>query len=65
MNLVNQLIGVASIAIMAVFFIAGEVFGRLVVVPLVWILPRHREAIPKIALPARELSPQAGRCKET
>jgi len=45
MSWLNQLIGVVSIAIMAVFFLAGEVGGRLIVIPLVWMFPRHRAAI--------------------
>jgi len=45
MSLFNQLVGAVSIAIFCVFFLAGDIGGRLIVVPLVWMFPRHRAAI--------------------
>jgi 1-acyl-sn-glycerol-3-phosphate acyltransferase len=45
MRLFNQLVGTVTIAIFGTFFFVGDIAGRLIVVPLVWMLPRHRAAI--------------------
>ncbi len=45
MRFVNQVVGTLAIAIFAIFFVLGDVGGRLIIVPLLWMFPRQRETI--------------------
>lgn len=43
MILIRQLIGAAALALVGVFFVASEIWGRLVVSPFVYFFPKRRE----------------------